>query len=66
MSLPASARSRWGLDDGGTVGYLDLGDAVLVVAGGIDALRDDLLAAMSAAEWQAADDGFGDRELATQ
>ena len=66
MSLPASARSRWGLDGGGTVGYLDLGDAVLVVPGGIDALRDDLLAAISADAWQAADDGFGDRELATQ
>lgn len=66
MSLPASARRRWGLEGGGTVGYLDLGDAVLVVAGGVDALRDDLLAAVDAEAWQAADDGFGDRQLATQ
>jgi len=66
MSLPASARKRWGLDGGGAVGYLDLGDAVLVVAGGVDALRDDLLAAISIEAWQAAGEGFGDRELATQ
>ena len=31
MSLPARARHRWGLDDGGEVGFLDLGDAVVIV-----------------------------------
>lgn len=48
------------------MGYLDLGDAVLLVPGGIDALRDDLFAAISADEWDSAAEGFGDPELATQ
>lgn len=37
MSLPASARHRWGLDEGGEVGYLDIGDAVILVPGGEEA-----------------------------
>jgi hypothetical protein len=39
-SLPEGRRSfllqhgyRWGLDDGGDVGYLDLGDAIVIVPG---------------------------------
>ena len=43
MSLPASARHRWGLDEGGDVGYLDLGDAVVLIPGGVDKLRASLL-----------------------
>ena len=42
MSLPATARHRWHLDDGGEVGYLDLGDAVVIVPGGIERLRKDV------------------------
>lgn len=36
MALPAEARHRWKLDQGGTVQIADLGDALLVVpaAGG--------------------------------
>ena len=33
MSLPASARHRWGLDEGGDVAYLDLGIAVVRSSG---------------------------------
>jgi hypothetical protein len=51
------------LDDGGTIGWIDLGDAVLLVPGGIDELRRDLLAA---ADWDGARSGFGDPELANQ
>jgi bifunctional DNA-binding transcriptional regulator/antitoxin component of YhaV-PrlF toxin-antitoxin module len=63
MALPAQARHRWGLDGGGTLGWVDLGDAVLLVPGGIDELRRELLAG---ADWEAARRGFGDPELANQ
>ncbi len=44
MSLPAEARRRWGLDDGGPVDVLDLGFGVLTVPRGESArLLDDLL-----------------------
>jgi len=66
MSLPASARHRWGLDEGGDVGYLDLGDAVVLVPGGIDQLRAALLDAVDDEIWESARDGFGDPELADQ
>lgn len=63
MALPAQARHRWGLDAGGTVGWIDLGDAVLFVPGDPQELRRELLAA---ADWEAARNGFGDLELANQ
>ena len=34
-SLPASLRHRWGIEDGGEVAFVDLGDAALVLPGGI-------------------------------
>ena len=66
MSLPSSARHRWGLDDGGDVGYLDLGDAVLIVPGGTEAVRRVLLEQVSAHDWDEARAGFGDDELASE
>ena len=46
MSLPAGARRRWGLTEGGPVDVLDLGFGVLTVPGGEGpALLDDLLPA---------------------
>lgn len=41
-SLPAELRHRWGIDDGGEVGFIDLGDAALVVPGGVGAARREL------------------------
>lgn len=66
MSLPASARRRWGIEDGGEVGYLDLGDAVVIVPGGVAALRRSLVDAVSDEDWQQAREGFGDPELANE
>jgi bifunctional DNA-binding transcriptional regulator/antitoxin component of YhaV-PrlF toxin-antitoxin module len=66
MSLPASTRHRWGLDEGGEVGYLDIGDAVLLVPGGVERLRSALLDAVTDADWEAARSGFGDPELANE
>ena len=66
MSLPASTRHRWGLDEGGEVGYLDVGDAVVLVPGGVDRLRAALLDVVSDADWATARTGFGDPELANE
>jgi hypothetical protein len=63
MALPAQTRHRWGLDQGGVVGWVDLGDSVLLVPGGLSELRKELLAA---ADWDSARSGFGDPELANQ
>ena len=66
MSLPATARHRWRLERGGEVGYLDLGDAVVIVPGGIKQLRRQLLDAVTAGDWEKARAGFGDPELANE
>ena len=41
-SLPAELRHRWGIDEGGEVGFIDLGDAALIVPGGVSAARREL------------------------
>lgn len=41
-SLPAELRHRWGIDDGGEVGFIDLGDAALIIPGGVSAARSEL------------------------
>ena len=41
-SLPADLRHRWGIQDGGEIGFIDLGDAALVVPGGVDVARREL------------------------
>ena len=66
MSLPASARHRWGLNDGGDVGYLDLGDALVLIPGGVNELRSSLLSAVGDDVWNAARQGFGDPDLADE
>ena len=63
MSLPAAARRRWGLVNGGPVDVLDLGFGVLTVPSGEGpALLDDLL---SAEEHRAFAAGLADPDLAT-
>jgi bifunctional DNA-binding transcriptional regulator/antitoxin component of YhaV-PrlF toxin-antitoxin module len=66
MSLPSATRHRWGLDEGGDVAYLDLGDSIVIVPGGAKALRRRLLEAVTDHDWDAARTGFGDSELAHQ
>lgn len=66
MSLPAAARRRWHLASGGEVGYLDLGDAMLLVPGGVDHLRRQILDAITPDVWADATTGFGDAELANE
>ena len=66
MSLPAATRQRWGLQDGGDIAYLDLGDAVLLVAGRVESLRRELLESLTDEDWEQARRGFGDPDLATE
>jgi bifunctional DNA-binding transcriptional regulator/antitoxin component of YhaV-PrlF toxin-antitoxin module len=41
-SLPAELRHRWGLDAGGEVSFLDLGDAALILPGNGQTARAEL------------------------
>jgi len=41
-SLPAGLRHRWGIADGGAIAIIDLGDAALIVPGGVDSARAEL------------------------
>ena len=64
-SLPAELRHRWGIDEGGEVGFVDLGGAALVVPGGLGAARRELRRVLA----ERYDDGLagiGDPELADQ
>jgi AbrB family looped-hinge helix DNA binding protein len=47
MALPATARRRWNLDDGGTIEVADLGDALLIVPAGRGGLRAMVRAAIN-------------------
>lgn len=49
MALPADARRRWDLLDGGDVEVADLGDALLIVPAGGGGLRDRLRMAIDEA-----------------
>jgi bifunctional DNA-binding transcriptional regulator/antitoxin component of YhaV-PrlF toxin-antitoxin module len=63
VSLPAAARHRWALDDGGPVDMLDLGFGVLTVPKGEGRrLLDDLLSAEEHARFVA---DLDDPDLAT-
>ena len=66
MSLPSAARHRWGLAAGGDVGFLDVGDAILIVPGGSDRLRRELLDAVTGDDWDEARQGVDDEELASE
>ena len=66
MSLPSATRRRWSLGEGGEVGYLDLGDAVIIVPGGVKRLRKQLVSAVTVNDWQQASEGFGDPDLADE
>ncbi len=63
MSVPAAVRHRWGLDEGGRVTVIDMGDAVVLLPPGG---RQRLLAdALSAEEHRDFVESLGDADLAT-
>ena len=41
-SLPADLRHRWGIEQGGEISFIDLGNAALVVPGGVQVARREL------------------------
>ena len=47
MALPAEARRRWNLADGGAVDVADLGEAIIIVPAGRGGLRGVLAAAVA-------------------
>lgn len=49
MALPAEARRRWNLTEGGSVEVADLGDALLIVPAGRGGLRGLVRAAIEEA-----------------
>jgi bifunctional DNA-binding transcriptional regulator/antitoxin component of YhaV-PrlF toxin-antitoxin module len=63
MSVPAAVRHRWGLDHGGRVTVVDLGDAVVLLPPGG---RERLLAeALTAEDHRHFVEGLDDADLAT-
>jgi AbrB family looped-hinge helix DNA binding protein len=63
MSVPAAVRHRWGLDGGGKVTVIDLGDAVVLLPPGArQKLLDD---ALSAEDHRRLAAGLEDPDLAT-
>lgn len=65
-SLPASLRHRWGIDAGGKVAFVDLGDAALVVPGGAEAARAELRRVLLGGAYEAALADIDDPDLADQ
>jgi hypothetical protein len=64
MSVPAAVRHRWGLDHGGRVTVVDLGDAVVLLPPGG---REKLLGqALSAEDHRRFVRGLDDPDLATE
>ena len=63
MSVPAAVRHRWGLERGGSVTVIDLGDAVVLLPAGA---RQQLLAsALSAEDHRRFISALEDPDLAT-
>lgn len=53
FSLPASARERWGLKDGGEVEVFDLGSCVVMMPTGGGSARRSLARALTAERYKA-------------
>jgi AbrB family looped-hinge helix DNA binding protein len=66
LSLPADARRRWGLADGGPVEIVDLGDAALLVPGGFGTLRRHLADIVDADTYKLLVDAIDDPGLQTE
>ncbi len=63
MSVPAAVRHRWGLDHGGRVSVVDLGEAVVILPPG--AHQKLLTEALSAEDHLRFVKGLSDPDLAT-
>lgn len=64
-SLPAQLRHRWGIENGGEVAFVDLGEAALVVPGGIERAKAELKRVL-AERYEAGLAAIDDPDLADQ
>jgi bifunctional DNA-binding transcriptional regulator/antitoxin component of YhaV-PrlF toxin-antitoxin module len=64
-NLPSELRNRWGINHGGEVGIIDLGDAALIIPGGIQAARIELRRVLRD-RYEAGLASFEDSDLADQ
>jgi AbrB family looped-hinge helix DNA binding protein len=65
LSLPAEIRRRWGIEAGGPVEIVDLGDAVLLVPGEDGTFRRRMLEHLTPEAYQGLVDGIDDPDLRT-
>ena len=65
-SLPAGLRHRWGIEDGGEVAFVDLGEAALVLPGGLAAARSELRRVLLSGAYDQAVAEIGDPDFADQ
>lgn len=65
-SLPAGLRHRWGIEQGGEVAFIDLGDAALLLPGGTDAARAELRRVLLSGAYDSAVADIDDPDLADQ
>jgi bifunctional DNA-binding transcriptional regulator/antitoxin component of YhaV-PrlF toxin-antitoxin module len=65
-SLPATLRHRWGIEDGGKVAFVDLGDAALILPGGADIARAELRRVLLGGTYDTAVAQLDDPDLADQ
>lgn len=64
-TLPADLRHHWGIEEGGEVAFIDLGDTALVVPGGVQVARRELHRVLRE-RYSAGTTAIGDPDLADQ
>jgi bifunctional DNA-binding transcriptional regulator/antitoxin component of YhaV-PrlF toxin-antitoxin module len=64
-NLPAEIRHRWGIANGGEVAFVDLGEAALVLPGGMGRAKAELKRVL-ALRYEAGLAAIGDPDLADQ
>ncbi|MCU1363217.1 MAG: hypothetical protein JWM55_1045 [Acidimicrobiaceae bacterium] len=64
-NLPAELRHRWGIENGGEIAFIDLGDAALVLPGGM-ARAKAVLKGVLTERYSAGLAAIGDPDLAEQ
>jgi bifunctional DNA-binding transcriptional regulator/antitoxin component of YhaV-PrlF toxin-antitoxin module len=63
-SLPAELRHRWGIADGGDVAFIDLGDAALILPGGVEAAKAEVRRVIASGAYGAGLAAIDDPDLA--
>ena len=63
FSLPASARRRWGIEDGGEVEVFDLGNCVVMLPTGAGSARQSLARVLTAERYRRHVETIGDPDL---